>query len=101
MGRPCKTVGSSHFARIRAPKSPSTLRQKAERTSRAGDLNLIASIDSKFQISKNREMKLSFVSASVASLLLATACGCAASRVPLGPYVPQNDGVRFTTVSCP
>ena len=44
-------------------------------------------------------MKLSFVSASVASLLLATACGCAASRVPLGPYVPQNDGVRFTATT--
>ena len=38
-------------------------------------------------------MKLS----SVASLLLATACGCAASRVLLGPYVPQNDGVRLST----
>ena len=42
-------------------------------------------------------MKLSSV--SVASLLLATACGCAASRVPLGPYVPQNDDVRLWTSS--
>ena len=42
-------------------------------------------------------MKLSSVSVTVASLLLATVRGCAASRVPLGPYVLQDDGVRFTT----